>query len=651
MNGSMVPRNIAPNMFIEYARTISVNFPDTNVERYDKERPENVAPPSNQQSRPTQNVHVLLMYWEEDDMQVWREINGLRHVLEVNYNFDIKIFEIPSQNPDDRVEAALLEMKGKLAPGDLAIVYYGGHGAVNPMLRLCISANQERNTPRLDWSVHQARLQRWSNDVVIILDCCDAAGSVTTVPKDNSSGRTEIIAAAGSPGSANRPSGPLRRERFSFTDHLTSQLRERLQTAQQGGFTVASLYKGLLQDFVRDNFLPRNDPLERVNPALPTPVHIMLKDTPEPSIIIRTMTRSSERSEAPGTERERLEDEGLSTGNEEETHESNPPDAGCVQEELQEFSTDEEYRNTATQFRLEQTRSLQEAVREFSTDERRAAARRVLLEQISSLLAELRELLTEEDQDLNRELTESDEVLESVEVENDFHNTDLEDSVKDVGTLREIFEGQYHFTVSVCRIPSKDPFKTADSMLSQYKSQFSDPDSLLIVYYSRHSSVGPGMRLHLSATNNPETEAETRLICPSGRAYLDWMPFQAQLECMDSDFLIILDSCESAGAVFAKQYRNSRARTELIAGCGYPGLSYGFTEPLRAVLHHGRELTVLSLYTNLLRLVLYDNHFKHLQNPEMMPATPVYINLTSGAEKPSIPKLMCLKKRCFSPGT
>lgn len=48
---------------------------------------------------------------------------------------------------------------------------------------------------------------------------------------------------------------------------------------------------------------------------------------------------------------------------------------------------------------------------------------------------------------------------------------------------------------------------------------------------------------------------------------------------MDTDVLILLDACGSAGAAALKTEYDSRKRTELIAACGYKSYTFGPTVP------------------------------------------------------------------------
>jgi hypothetical protein len=111
---------------------------------------------------------------------------------------------------------------------------------------------------------------------------------------------------------------------------------------------------------------------------------------------------------------------------------------------------------------------------------------------------------------------------------------------------------------------------------------------------------------------------------------------------MDSDILLFLDSCESAGAIFdTKEIKPRHKRFEMIVGSGVPGISYGFIENLIEVLgariKPNKIVTVVDLYRSLLRSVICENT-KDPSSRKLrdLPATPIYISLND-ADETSIP--------------
>ncbi len=111
---------------------------------------------------------------------------------------------------------------------------------------------------------------------------------------------------------------------------------------------------------------------------------------------------------------------------------------------------------------------------------------------------------------------------------------------------------------------------------------------------------------------------------------------------MDSDILVFLDSCESAGAIYdTEEIKSRHKRFEMIVGSGVPGISYGFLDYLIALLgariKPNKIVTVADLYQSLLRSVINENAKDTLSHKVRDPPTnPIYISL-SNVDKTSIP--------------
>lgn len=76
---------------------------------------------------------ALLIYWEDDDLNVKPEVDDLREVLETTYRFKTDTVLIPSAK-----SVHLLLMKEVVecvehweGSDNLMIVYYAGHGVIN----------------------------------------------------------------------------------------------------------------------------------------------------------------------------------------------------------------------------------------------------------------------------------------------------------------------------------------------------------------------------------------------------------------------------------------------------------------------------------------------------------------------------------------
>jgi len=79
-----------------------------------------------------QEVHVLLLSWEDDNMGVFREIERLRYVFSNLYRFDVQEFRIPGKTPQKAATVRLSSFLEKDGPSSLLIVYYAGHARLGP---------------------------------------------------------------------------------------------------------------------------------------------------------------------------------------------------------------------------------------------------------------------------------------------------------------------------------------------------------------------------------------------------------------------------------------------------------------------------------------------------------------------------------------
>lgn len=77
-------------------------------------------------------VHVLLLSWEDDDLNVDEEAKGLQNVLEEFYGFSTERWKIPSNRSNIQLQSKLVDFQETHDKEDnLLIVYYGGHGYLN----------------------------------------------------------------------------------------------------------------------------------------------------------------------------------------------------------------------------------------------------------------------------------------------------------------------------------------------------------------------------------------------------------------------------------------------------------------------------------------------------------------------------------------
>lgn len=77
---------------------------------------------------PYTGVSALLLRWEDDDLDVEREITVLSQTLQDCLGFDVGEWHIPSQNSTRALQARLYDFQNLHQKEDeLLIVYYGGH--------------------------------------------------------------------------------------------------------------------------------------------------------------------------------------------------------------------------------------------------------------------------------------------------------------------------------------------------------------------------------------------------------------------------------------------------------------------------------------------------------------------------------------------
>ncbi|KAK0126843.1 hypothetical protein ONS95_008422 [Cadophora gregata] len=206
------------------------------------------------------NVYALLMRWEEDDLEsTGSELALLEDTLRTRYRFTTKTLYIPLENPYPAVQGAIKNIKNgeELSPEDLLIVYYIGHGALQDNMSFRMSCvpdtyDPSQPLPGFDWSSIQVGLEYMPCDVLILLDTCFAASTVSASQATGSSHRTEIIAAGGYadlvPGSTIMGSLRSREDQFFFTRALVEELYGRARSATP--FTAAALHRGMLRRFV-----------------------------------------------------------------------------------------------------------------------------------------------------------------------------------------------------------------------------------------------------------------------------------------------------------------------------------------------------------------------------------------------------------------
>ncbi|KAL8991635.1 MAG: hypothetical protein Q9169_007796 [Polycauliona sp. 2 TL-2023] len=190
------------------------------------------------------SVHVLLLRWDEDDLNVQVELTMLKLVFESQFRFLCEQFDIPGRDPTRALQKKLYEFQdAHQGEDELLIVYYGGHGDPDRRGRSIWAANKKPDSPTLNWSSLQHLLETAIPHVLIILDCCYAANAA----RDTADGTTkELLAACG------RENPTLGTGVRSFTTSLI----EELQAFGNRPFTAAMLHSRLITMRWRLAFTP-----------------------------------------------------------------------------------------------------------------------------------------------------------------------------------------------------------------------------------------------------------------------------------------------------------------------------------------------------------------------------------------------------------
>ncbi|KAL8800270.1 MAG: hypothetical protein Q9182_005294 [Xanthomendoza sp. 2 TL-2023] len=205
-------------------------------------------------------VNVLILSWEDDDLDVATEITELESVFSQLYNYETDQYRIPSTQSHIALTRRILESLLTSNSSDkLFIVYYGGHGYMNDQ-RDCPDAST------IQWSSIQTTIGQADSDVLILLDCCAAASSAG----GSSKGHTEVMGACGfetgAPGVGDH----------SFTRSLIEELRYYGGRGCPAPISTAFLYNKVLGR-AKNSWNPRYE-RDASSERRRTPVHIHLAD-------------------------------------------------------------------------------------------------------------------------------------------------------------------------------------------------------------------------------------------------------------------------------------------------------------------------------------------------------------------------------------
>ncbi|KAE9367715.1 hypothetical protein N431DRAFT_444815 [Stipitochalara longipes BDJ] len=183
-----------------------------------------------------ENVHVLLLRWEEDSMGVQYELDDLAKSFETGYGYATETWLIPSAKSHFALMEKALQVVRNFGKADsLLIVYYAGHGHMNASRQAMWSCTSDNMKGSLSWHAVQALFEQADSDILLLLDCCAAASGALT--EASSTSVTETIAACGFETWAPQPG------RHSFTNTLIAVLDD---WCDRSAFTAAMLHCEIL---------------------------------------------------------------------------------------------------------------------------------------------------------------------------------------------------------------------------------------------------------------------------------------------------------------------------------------------------------------------------------------------------------------------
>ncbi|OBS27948.1 hypothetical protein FPOA_01888 [Fusarium poae] len=181
------------------------------------------------------DVQVLLIQWDEDELQVEDEVNELRKVFNL-YNFTTTKFRIPTSNSHRKLNQKVLSFVEEHENEDtLLIIYYGGHGVINKARQSTWSCKRDKSYATVEWSAIQTLFETAKCDVLLLLDCCAAASAAPLT--ERTTYMMETIAACGFETWTSSPGAQ------SFTHTLIEVLKE---WASQIPFSAAMLHNEIL---------------------------------------------------------------------------------------------------------------------------------------------------------------------------------------------------------------------------------------------------------------------------------------------------------------------------------------------------------------------------------------------------------------------
>ncbi|KAK1760077.1 hypothetical protein QBC47DRAFT_349 [Echria macrotheca] len=186
------------------------------------------------------NVTALLLYWEEDDLEVAQEAAALSATFQVVYHYNTETWKIPSVKPDWDIKERLIRfLRANDAQDNLIIFYYAGHAMKNPQPGGAPLWSSRRTQGKTIFSGGiLSNFEEAESDTLLLFDCCHAFYPLN---RPTGSGRNiiEVIAAVGF-GNAALAAEP-------GVDSFSYHLDEALALAKRRGpFKVADLHMAIM---------------------------------------------------------------------------------------------------------------------------------------------------------------------------------------------------------------------------------------------------------------------------------------------------------------------------------------------------------------------------------------------------------------------
>ncbi|PVH82333.1 hypothetical protein DL98DRAFT_620367 [Cadophora sp. DSE1049] len=216
----------------------------------------------------------------------------------------------------------------------------------------------------------------------------------------------------------------------------------------------------------------------------------------------------------------------------------------------------------------------------------------------------------------------------------------------DLERLATVFNYEYNFKVIQWPLL---PMGAEDTLLSQLRALERTAflqDSLLIVYYIGHGRLAHDESLVISGLDFIPAQA--------WHPHVNWTTIQHELQRMDNDVLIILDSCASAGVVARTDATISRGKVEIIAACGYdenarapncvemfatffePTFTRAMIDSLAASAQANSPVTAASLQLGMVKTILTNVFRSGYKGFEVLP-TAVHFTVGNDPAASSIP--------------